>query len=354
MEENAVDWSRAPRRAEGIEVNEVADGYIVYQASRDRVHYLNHTAVLVLEMCNGRVSAGQIPGLPEAGVRPRRAAHRGGRGLPDKASGRGAGQLVLERTFQMLACEFQVVTDVEPLVRRLDEVCSSAVQEYPGSRRHRIEVRGEAGGFRVREDGGDRTLQPSPEDAGAAVLRAHPRPRLRGAGRLHQGPRGQRDLARSAISRRGRGGCGQEHLDDAPPLRGALPSRATRWSSCVRGGRLPIRGASVSGGRRSSSFPSSAPWFPDWSGPPSRPVLAGFKSWPWTRRSSASPGASARGRSTTCSSSTAVTSGGPRSPSARPPSPSGESWRNHRHRAGGRPPGSATSAPRWPVLAVTR
>lgn len=58
-----MDWSRAPRRAEGIEVNEVADGYIVYQASRDRVHYLNHTAVLVLEMCNGRVSAGQIPGL---------------------------------------------------------------------------------------------------------------------------------------------------------------------------------------------------------------------------------------------------------------------------------------------------
>jgi hypothetical protein len=58
-----MDWSRAPRRAEGIEVNEVADGYIVYQATRDRVHYLNHTAVLVLEMCNGRVSAAQIPGL---------------------------------------------------------------------------------------------------------------------------------------------------------------------------------------------------------------------------------------------------------------------------------------------------
>ena len=77
---------------------------------------------------------------------------------------------MLERTFQMLACEFQVVTDVEPLVRRLDEVCSSAVQDYPVSRRHRIEVRGEAGGFRVREDGGDRALQPSPEDAGATVL----------------------------------------------------------------------------------------------------------------------------------------------------------------------------------------
>lgn len=77
---------------------------------------------------------------------------------------------MLERTFQMLACEFQVVTDVEPLVRRLDAVCSSAAQDYPVSRRHRIEVCGEAGGFRVREDGGDRALQRSPEDAGATVL----------------------------------------------------------------------------------------------------------------------------------------------------------------------------------------
>ena len=58
-----MDWSRAPKRVEGIEINEVADGYIVYQAARDRVHYLNHTAVLVLEMCNGRLPAGQIPGL---------------------------------------------------------------------------------------------------------------------------------------------------------------------------------------------------------------------------------------------------------------------------------------------------
>jgi hypothetical protein len=58
-----VDWSRTPKRADGIEINEVADGYIVYQPARDRVHYLNHTAVLVLEMCNGRTSANQIPVL---------------------------------------------------------------------------------------------------------------------------------------------------------------------------------------------------------------------------------------------------------------------------------------------------
>lgn len=50
-----------PKRADGIEVNEVADGYIVYQPSRDRVHYLNHTAALVLEFCNGRNRADDIP-----------------------------------------------------------------------------------------------------------------------------------------------------------------------------------------------------------------------------------------------------------------------------------------------------
>ena len=58
-----MDWMRVPRRVDGIEVNEVADGYIVYQPAQDRVHYLNRTAVLVLEMCNGRLAAGQIPGL---------------------------------------------------------------------------------------------------------------------------------------------------------------------------------------------------------------------------------------------------------------------------------------------------
>jgi PqqD family protein of HPr-rel-A system len=42
-----------PLRAEGIEINPVSDGYVVYDPSRDRVHYLNHTAALVLELCNG-------------------------------------------------------------------------------------------------------------------------------------------------------------------------------------------------------------------------------------------------------------------------------------------------------------
>ena len=58
-----MDWSHAPKQIEGLEVNQLADGYIVYEANRDRVHYLNHTAVLVLEMCNGNVKADEIPRL---------------------------------------------------------------------------------------------------------------------------------------------------------------------------------------------------------------------------------------------------------------------------------------------------
>jgi hypothetical protein len=46
--------SGPPTRAEGIEVHEVADGFVVYHAARDRVHYLNHTAALVLEFCTGQ------------------------------------------------------------------------------------------------------------------------------------------------------------------------------------------------------------------------------------------------------------------------------------------------------------
>jgi hypothetical protein len=45
--------SDRPAKAPDVEVNVVADGYVVYHAARDRVHYLNHTAAVVLELCDG-------------------------------------------------------------------------------------------------------------------------------------------------------------------------------------------------------------------------------------------------------------------------------------------------------------
>jgi len=59
----AWNWDTRPKRVDGNEVTQVADGYIVYQTERDRIHYLNHTAVLVLELCNGSVRAADIPVL---------------------------------------------------------------------------------------------------------------------------------------------------------------------------------------------------------------------------------------------------------------------------------------------------
>jgi hypothetical protein len=40
-------------KAEGLDVHEVDDGYVIYQIARDRVHYLNKTAATVFEFCDG-------------------------------------------------------------------------------------------------------------------------------------------------------------------------------------------------------------------------------------------------------------------------------------------------------------
>lgn len=71
--------SAGPTRADGVEIHEVADGFVAYDAARDRVHYLNHTAILVLEFCTGANSPERIaellqssydlPALPLAEVR---------------------------------------------------------------------------------------------------------------------------------------------------------------------------------------------------------------------------------------------------------------------------------------------
>jgi hypothetical protein len=54
---------QCPQSAQGLEINAVADGYIVYQPERDRVHYLNPTAALILELCNGRNAETELPEL---------------------------------------------------------------------------------------------------------------------------------------------------------------------------------------------------------------------------------------------------------------------------------------------------
>ena len=47
-------------RASHLEVNEVHDGYIVYHSSRDTVCYLNTTAAIIFEFCDGKLDTEEI------------------------------------------------------------------------------------------------------------------------------------------------------------------------------------------------------------------------------------------------------------------------------------------------------
>lgn len=49
-----------PCRIDGLEVTPAANGFSIFDASRDRVHYLNHTAAIILELCSGENSVEDI------------------------------------------------------------------------------------------------------------------------------------------------------------------------------------------------------------------------------------------------------------------------------------------------------
>ena len=45
---------------DGLDVNQVKDGLIVYDPARDRVHYLNNTAAAIFTLCDGAHDADAI------------------------------------------------------------------------------------------------------------------------------------------------------------------------------------------------------------------------------------------------------------------------------------------------------
>ena len=49
-----------PKLVKNVEIGQVEDGYVIYQPLDDRVHYLNHTAVVILESCTGNNSVDDI------------------------------------------------------------------------------------------------------------------------------------------------------------------------------------------------------------------------------------------------------------------------------------------------------
>ncbi len=49
-----------PQHVDGLDISPAEDGFIIYQPEFDRVHFMNATAVLILELCNGKNSEQEI------------------------------------------------------------------------------------------------------------------------------------------------------------------------------------------------------------------------------------------------------------------------------------------------------
>ena len=56
-----------PKSVDGLDISPAEDGYIIYQPELDRVHFMNATAVLILELCNGKNSEAEIVDLIKEG-----------------------------------------------------------------------------------------------------------------------------------------------------------------------------------------------------------------------------------------------------------------------------------------------
>lgn len=55
-----ADNNHEPDKVAGVEVNEVADGLVVFDPQTQQVHYLNSSASVVYELCDGRSTTGDI------------------------------------------------------------------------------------------------------------------------------------------------------------------------------------------------------------------------------------------------------------------------------------------------------
>jgi hypothetical protein len=58
-----MDWEMRAERAPDIELREVTDGFVAYDPARDRLHFLNLTATMLLESCDGNIPARELPDL---------------------------------------------------------------------------------------------------------------------------------------------------------------------------------------------------------------------------------------------------------------------------------------------------
>jgi hypothetical protein len=52
--------AEALKRVDGLDIHEVPDGYIIYHGPHDNVCYLNKTAAIVFEFCDGKLDSNEI------------------------------------------------------------------------------------------------------------------------------------------------------------------------------------------------------------------------------------------------------------------------------------------------------
>jgi hypothetical protein len=52
-----------PCRVDGLDLHDFPDGQLVYDVATDRVHHLNPTAALILELCDGSRDDREIAGV---------------------------------------------------------------------------------------------------------------------------------------------------------------------------------------------------------------------------------------------------------------------------------------------------
>lgn len=62
-------------QASNLEIHDVPDGYIIYQPERDRVHYLNQTAAIIFEFCDGKHDLDDITARVAKAFELGRSAH---------------------------------------------------------------------------------------------------------------------------------------------------------------------------------------------------------------------------------------------------------------------------------------
>jgi len=56
----SVLTSPRPTWVDGLEINPVSDGLVIYQASPEQVHHLNHTSAVIFSLCDGHQSIAEI------------------------------------------------------------------------------------------------------------------------------------------------------------------------------------------------------------------------------------------------------------------------------------------------------